>query len=318
MFILTISDLARPYFASNSSAKMASSNVFEHSRPMLNTNGLETLPALRSHIVGGDDRLAAHADEGQPAEPLLLGLAEGQRVGAVGVAAAGRGEDLGAVVDEHRLGLPGVVVLDARDHRRVDVVVLEQPDRASPTRTRRPGRAGVASRRRPGSAAAAARSRPSRRARAPDRTGGGRRRLPRPEPRTRPRARRAALDPVDAVAGAELVLEVEREVLALGVFVADDVVRTGDDAAGTARAQAGRDDLLEELLPLRRPAAVGTWPGLATSVARLPGARLGRTARRRPKRVSVAAAAGRWPGMVGSITGRSEPSVHRPQCRRCS
>ena len=55
MFIFTISDLRSPYLASNSSVKMASSNVFEHSRPMLNTNGLETLPALRSHIVGGDD-----------------------------------------------------------------------------------------------------------------------------------------------------------------------------------------------------------------------------------------------------------------------
>ena len=55
MFIFTISDLGSPYFASNSSVKMASSNVFEHSRPMLNRNGLDTLPALRSHIVGGDD-----------------------------------------------------------------------------------------------------------------------------------------------------------------------------------------------------------------------------------------------------------------------
>ena len=55
MFILTISDFFRPYLASKSSGKMASSKVFEHSRPMLNTNGLPTLPALRSHITGGDD-----------------------------------------------------------------------------------------------------------------------------------------------------------------------------------------------------------------------------------------------------------------------
>ncbi len=41
--------------ASNSSVKIASSNVFEHSRPMLNRNGRDTLPALRSHITGGDD-----------------------------------------------------------------------------------------------------------------------------------------------------------------------------------------------------------------------------------------------------------------------
>ena len=54
MFIFTISDLARPYLASNSSGKMASSNVLEHSRPMLNRNGLDTLPALRSHMIGGE------------------------------------------------------------------------------------------------------------------------------------------------------------------------------------------------------------------------------------------------------------------------
>ena len=55
MFIFTMSCFWRPYLASNSSAKIASSNVFEHSRPMLKTNGFDTLPALRSHIVGGDD-----------------------------------------------------------------------------------------------------------------------------------------------------------------------------------------------------------------------------------------------------------------------
>jgi hypothetical protein len=32
---------------------MASSNVFEHSRPMLNTIVLDTLPILRLHITGG-------------------------------------------------------------------------------------------------------------------------------------------------------------------------------------------------------------------------------------------------------------------------
>src|SRR4029079_15525690 len=55
MFIFTISDFFKPYLASNSSGKMASSKVFEHSSPMLNWNGLDTLPALRSHMIGGDD-----------------------------------------------------------------------------------------------------------------------------------------------------------------------------------------------------------------------------------------------------------------------
>ena len=54
MFIFAISDFARPYLASNSSGKIASSNVFEQSRPMLKRNGLDTLPALRSHMIGGE------------------------------------------------------------------------------------------------------------------------------------------------------------------------------------------------------------------------------------------------------------------------
>ena len=41
--------------ASNSSSKMASSKVFEHSRPMLNMIGLPILPILRFHITGGTD-----------------------------------------------------------------------------------------------------------------------------------------------------------------------------------------------------------------------------------------------------------------------
>ena len=53
MFIFTMSSFFRPHLASKSSGKMASSNVFEHSSPMLKRNGLETLPALRSHMIGG-------------------------------------------------------------------------------------------------------------------------------------------------------------------------------------------------------------------------------------------------------------------------
>ena len=66
--------------------------------------------------------------------------------------------------------------------------------------------------------------------------------------------RGAALLAVDAVVGAELVLEVERLVGAGLVRVADDVVRARDDAAGAAGAQARLDDLGVQLLPLRRPA----------------------------------------------------------------
>src|SRR3954454_19353377 len=55
MFIFTMSCFFKPYLASKSSSKMASSNVFEHSRPMLNTMGFEILPTLRCHITGGTD-----------------------------------------------------------------------------------------------------------------------------------------------------------------------------------------------------------------------------------------------------------------------
>ena len=55
MFIFTISSLCRPYLASKSSGKMESSNVFEHSSPMLKRNGLPALPTLRCHITGGTD-----------------------------------------------------------------------------------------------------------------------------------------------------------------------------------------------------------------------------------------------------------------------
>src|SRR4051812_1401863 len=55
MFIFTMSCFLRPYLASNSSSKMASSNVLEHSRPMLRAKRFDGLPALRSSITGGTD-----------------------------------------------------------------------------------------------------------------------------------------------------------------------------------------------------------------------------------------------------------------------
>ena len=55
MFILTMSCFFKPYLASKSSSKMASSKVLEQSKPMLNRKGLDTLPALRSHMTGGEE-----------------------------------------------------------------------------------------------------------------------------------------------------------------------------------------------------------------------------------------------------------------------
>src|SRR5436190_24041496 len=55
MFIFFMSCFFRPYLASKSSSKMASSNVLLQSRPMLKTMGLLILPTLRCHITGGTD-----------------------------------------------------------------------------------------------------------------------------------------------------------------------------------------------------------------------------------------------------------------------
>ena len=55
MFIFLISAFFRPYFASSNSSKMASSNVFEHSSPMLSAIRRATLPALRCFMTGGTE-----------------------------------------------------------------------------------------------------------------------------------------------------------------------------------------------------------------------------------------------------------------------
>ncbi len=55
MFIFLMSARARPYLASRSSSKIASSNVFEHSRPMLRLRRRATLPTLRWRMMAGDE-----------------------------------------------------------------------------------------------------------------------------------------------------------------------------------------------------------------------------------------------------------------------
>ena len=64
---------------------------------------------------------------------------------------------------------------------------------------------------------------------------------------------------VTAIGGAEFVLDVERLVAASFVVVPDDIVRARDDAASTTGAQAGGNDLAEELLPLKGPAFGFGW-----------------------------------------------------------
>ena len=55
MFILMISWRAMPYFASKSSSKMASSKVFEQSRPIESESRRAILPALRACMAPGAD-----------------------------------------------------------------------------------------------------------------------------------------------------------------------------------------------------------------------------------------------------------------------
>ena len=170
MFIFTMSALARPYLASNSSGKIESSNVFEQSSPMLNRNGLDTLPALRSHITGGELVWQPIPTNAKRRQPGRLGLPQRQRVGAIGVAAPGGGEHLVA-------GCGPAPAWPSRRHRARRLTPRRPrcsrgptTNTASPTRTRRLGPAHAGRHRRPGSTTTAARSPPSHRAHGPGRT----------------------------------------------------------------------------------------------------------------------------------------------------
>src|SRR5436305_14273579 len=55
MFIFLMSARFNPYLASSSSSKIASSKVFEQSRPIDKLRRRATLPALRCFITGGID-----------------------------------------------------------------------------------------------------------------------------------------------------------------------------------------------------------------------------------------------------------------------
>ena len=55
MFIFLISARFKPYLASSSSSKIASSKVFEHSNPMFSAIRRPTLPAFRWFITGGTE-----------------------------------------------------------------------------------------------------------------------------------------------------------------------------------------------------------------------------------------------------------------------
>ena len=58
---------------------------------------------------------------------------------------------------------------------------------------------------------------------------------------------------MDAVAETKFFFKMEWLVLALDMFVTNDIVGACDNAPGTTSAQASRDDLFVEFLPLRGP-----------------------------------------------------------------
>src|SRR5699024_9202558 len=176
--------------------------------------------------------LAAHADEGQLLEPLLLGLVVGEPVGGVRVAAARGLEDLVTGADGGRLRPPGrAIALQPRDQGPVDVALFEQPDENGGDQAA--VLAGIVN------TVVGGAHQQDLLGDARDLLdlaltaeqvllGGG---LPVTETGAGPGAGRAALLPVDAVGETVLVVfEVERLVTALFVFVADHVVGTGDHA----------------------------------------------------------------------------------------
>src|SRR5205085_4960885 len=195
-----------------------------------------------------------HADEGELGRAPGDGLLVGHGVGRVRVAAAGGGEDLLARLGHARDRFPtGAVAYEVGNQGGVDVAVVHGPDEDGAheaavlalLRHLRVGRleeddvlgdaldlfglAGAAEE---------------------EVVDLG---LPRPEAGARPRAVGAALLAVAAVAGAELLLDVEGLVDTLAVVVAEDVVGASDHAARATCAQPGGDDLVVEVLPVGGP-----------------------------------------------------------------
>ena len=128
MFIFTMSCFRRPYFVSNSSSKMASSNVFEHRSPMLNRNGFAVLPTLRCHITGSADDWHDMPTRASRSSPRARASCDGEGVCRVRVATAGRRQDLVVRHGDAGLGLPVArLTVEVRHEGAVDVVVLAQP-----------------------------------------------------------------------------------------------------------------------------------------------------------------------------------------------
>ena len=216
-----------------------------------------------------DRRLARHAHE-RDALVFLREVHVGERVGGVRVAAAGRRDHVGTGARDAGDRLPrGAVALEVRHERGVDDVVLErvhEHGRHQPAVLADLVQLGVGG---AGEAHVLEHA-----AQLADLAGPAEEELvdlglPRPEAGAGPGARGAGLLAVAAVARAAEVLDLERLVDAVRVVVGEHVVRAGDHAAGAARAQPRRDDLVVEVLPRERPAFLGCG-ARSTAVIRPP------------------------------------------------
>ena len=224
-------------------------------QPDVELDWLAHLADLAGPHHRSDRRLTAHADEREVLQALLLGVFERERVGRVRVAAAGPAEHFVLVGGEARHGLPGgaVTIEEARE-RAVDDAVVEAPDEDG--RHEAAVLAGLVHVLVGGADehdVAVDADHLVGLARPAEEVLVGLR-LPLTEAWAGAGAAGAALLAVDAVVGAELILEVEGLVLARLVVVADDVVRARDDAPGAPGAQAAGDHLGEQFLPLEGPA----------------------------------------------------------------
>ena len=216
---------------------MASSNVLEQSSPIVS----ESLRGDLARLARRHDRrhrgLTAHADERDALGALFHGLRIGERVGRVGVAAPGGGEHSRAVVHHGRHSLPCRPAFECRDEGGVDRVVLERPDQDRRheaavlpgfQKLRISGRARLMS---AGDACDLVLG-----SFAPEhrRVDLG---LPGPKARAGPGAHGASLHPVRAVLGTTVRLDLPWPECVV-VVVHQDIVRTGDDAAGASGAQS--------------------------------------------------------------------------------
>src|SRR5262249_48691163 len=198
-----------------------------------------------------DRALTAHPDQRDALRTSLDRVVVCQRVRRVRIPTASRGDDVLPRAGDARNGLPrGSVALEVRHERGVDDVVLEavqQDRRYQPAVLANVVEHRIACPRQHDVLVDARHliglTNPAEQVLVDLR-------LPHLEAWARPRAARAALLAMTAIVGAETLLELERLVSPLVRSIAEHVVRARDHTPGAARAEAARDPLLVEVLPL--------------------------------------------------------------------